>query len=72
MHWKEFELLEEVGLTGYERKALVTLMIHGVADAETLCRKGEVPSSKISRQWRNLLIWVSSKSNQRGRDSTPR
>src|SRR5438046_2783185 len=47
MRWKEFELLEEVGLTGYERKALITLMVHGVADAETLCRKGEVPSSKI-------------------------
>src|SRR5262245_55621454 len=47
MLWKEFELLEEVGLTGYERKALITLMVHGVADAETLCRKGEVPSSKI-------------------------
>jgi transcriptional regulator TrmB len=47
MRWQEFELLEEVGLTGYERKALITLMAHGVADAETLCRKGEVPSSKI-------------------------
>ncbi len=47
MRWKEFELLEEVGLTGYERKALITLIVHGVADAETLCRKGEVPSSKI-------------------------
>ena len=54
MHWKEFELLEEVGLTGYERKALVTLMIHGVADAETLCRKGEVPSSKIYQAMEKL------------------
>ncbi len=47
MRWQQFELLEEIGLTSYERKALVTLMVHGVADAETLCRKGEVPSSKI-------------------------
>jgi sugar-specific transcriptional regulator TrmB len=47
MRWQDFELLSEVGLTGYERKALVTLMVHGVADAETICRKGEVPSSKI-------------------------
>jgi len=54
MHWKEFELLEEVGLTGYERKALVTLMVHGVADAETLCRKGEVPSSKIYQAMEKL------------------
>jgi len=54
MRWKEFELLEEVGLTGYERKALVTLMVHGVADAETLCRKGEVPSSKIYQAMEKL------------------
>ena len=54
MRWQEFELLEEVGLTGYERKALVTLMVHGVADAETLCRKGEVPSSKIYQAMEKL------------------
>ena len=54
MRWQEFELLEEIGLTGYERKALVTLMVHGVADAETLCRKGEVPSSKIYQAMEKL------------------
>jgi len=54
MRWQEFELLEEVGLTGYERKALITLMVHGVADAETLCRKGEVPSSKIYQAMEKL------------------
>ena len=54
MRWQEFELLEEVGLTAYERKALVTLMVHGVADAETLCRKGEVPSSKIYQAMEKL------------------
>jgi HTH-type transcriptional regulator, sugar sensing transcriptional regulator len=47
MRWQELELLAQIGLSGYERKALVTLMVHGVADAETLCREGEVPSSKI-------------------------
>jgi hypothetical protein len=40
-------VLEELGFTNYERRALRTLMIHGVADAETLCREGDVPSSKI-------------------------
>lgn len=40
-------LLEELGFTQYERRTLRTLMLHGVADAETLCREGDVPSSKI-------------------------
>ena len=47
MRWEELDLLAEVGLTGYERKALATLMAQGVANAETLCREGGVPSSKI-------------------------
>jgi HTH-type transcriptional regulator, sugar sensing transcriptional regulator len=54
MQWRKLELLEQVGLTGYERKALVTLMVHGVADAETLCREGDVPSSKIYRAMEKL------------------
>jgi HTH-type transcriptional regulator, sugar sensing transcriptional regulator len=54
MHWQKLELLEQVGLTGYERKALVTLMVHGVADAETLCREGDVPTSKIYRAMEKL------------------
>jgi HTH-type transcriptional regulator, sugar sensing transcriptional regulator len=41
------DLLQEIGLTLYERKALEALMVRGVADADTLCREGEVPSSKI-------------------------
>jgi Sugar-specific transcriptional regulator TrmB len=36
-----------VGLTRYERKALMALMLCGVADAATLCREGSVPTSKI-------------------------
>src|SRR5262245_64152377 len=39
--------LEEIGLTLYERKSLMALMLCGVADAATLCREGAVPSSKI-------------------------
>jgi hypothetical protein len=39
--------LEDVGLSLYERKALMALMLCGVADAATLCREGDVPSSKI-------------------------
>ena len=41
------ELLQELGFTQYERLTLQTLMQHGVADAETLCREGDIPSSKI-------------------------
>jgi sugar-specific transcriptional regulator TrmB len=41
------EQLEHVGLTLYDRKALMALMLCGVADAATLCREGSVPSSKI-------------------------
>jgi HTH-type transcriptional regulator, sugar sensing transcriptional regulator len=48
------ELLAELGLTLYERKALVTLMIFGVADAATLCREGAIPTSKIYRAMEKL------------------
>ena len=41
------EQLAHVGLTLYERKALMALMLCGVADAATLCREGHVPTSKI-------------------------
>jgi sugar-specific transcriptional regulator TrmB len=41
------EQLAQVGLTLYERKALMALMLCGVADASTLCREGAVPTSKI-------------------------
>ncbi|MCC6538801.1 MAG: hypothetical protein IT162_14700 [Bryobacterales bacterium] len=40
-------LLEELGFTQYERRTLRALMLHSVADAETLCQQGGVPSSKI-------------------------
>lgn len=45
--WRDFALLEEAGFGGYEKRALVTLAVHGVADAALLCREGGIPSSKI-------------------------
>jgi sugar-specific transcriptional regulator TrmB len=44
---RDLELLAELGFTQYERRTLRTLMVHGVADADTLCREGDIPSSKI-------------------------
>jgi sugar-specific transcriptional regulator TrmB len=44
---RDLELLTELGFTQYERRTLRTLMVQGVADAETLCREGDIPSSKI-------------------------
>ncbi len=54
MALRDPELLEDIGLTTYERKALVTVMAFGVADAATLCREGEIPSSKIYRAMEKL------------------
>jgi HTH-type transcriptional regulator, sugar sensing transcriptional regulator len=51
---QRLDLLEEIGLTLYERKAFEALMIQGVADADTLCREGEVPSSKIYQAMEKL------------------
>jgi sugar-specific transcriptional regulator TrmB len=47
MHLPDIEILMELGFTQYERRALTTLMLRGVADAETLCREGDIPTSKI-------------------------
>lgn len=46
--------LSDLGLTQYERQALVTLMVSGVADAATLCREGAIPTSKIYRAMEKL------------------
>ena len=45
--WAEFGLLDEAGFGSYEKRALVTLAVHGVSDAATLCRDGDIPTSKI-------------------------
>ena len=47
MRLEDPQLLEHIGLTLYERKALMALMLCGVADAGTMCRTGDVPTSKI-------------------------
>ncbi len=47
MRWSEVALLDEAGFSLYEKRALVTLAVHGVADAATLCREGDIPTSKI-------------------------
>jgi len=47
MHLPDPDQLEHIGLALYERKALMALMLCGVADAATLCREGSVPTSKI-------------------------
>lgn len=47
MHWPDFALLDDAGFSRYEKRALVTLTRLGVADAATLCREGEIPTSKI-------------------------
>ena len=43
----DFEMLARIGLTQYERQALIALLKRGVADAAALCEEGEVPTSKI-------------------------
>src|SRR5262245_60409445 len=47
-------VLGEVGLTFYERQALLTLMVSGVADAGVVCRDGDIPTSKIYRSMERL------------------
>ena len=47
MRWSDVALLDEAGFSLYEKRALVTLAVHGVADAATLCREGDIPTSKI-------------------------
>lgn len=47
MRWSDVALLDDAGFSLYEKRALVTLTRHGVADAATLCRDGEIPTSKI-------------------------
>ncbi len=54
MRWQDLDILAEIGLTTYERKALAALMVQGVADAETLCREGAVPTSKIYQAMEKL------------------
>lgn len=47
LSWTELGLLDEVGFTIYEKKALAASVRLGVADAATLCREGDIPTSKV-------------------------
>jgi hypothetical protein len=47
VRWPDVSLLDDAGFSLYEKRALVTLAVHGVADAATLCREGGIPTSKI-------------------------
>jgi hypothetical protein len=49
VHVPDPEILEQIGLSRHERKALAALAILGVADAATLCREAAIPTSKIYR-----------------------
>jgi HTH-type transcriptional regulator, sugar sensing transcriptional regulator len=54
MRLPELEILAEISLSRDERCALVALMSLGVSDAATLCREGDIPSSKIYRAMEKL------------------
>ena len=54
MRLRDFDLLDEIGLTSYEKSALLTLMRLGVADAASLCREGAIPTSKIYQAMEKL------------------
>ena len=47
MRWNDLALLDELGFSSYEKRALVALGVLGVADAASLCRESEIPTSKI-------------------------
>jgi len=54
MRLPDLELLEELDLSRDERSGLAALMSLGVSDAATLCRVGEIPSSKVYRAMERL------------------
>lgn len=54
MRWPDVSLLDEAGFSTYETRALVTLAVHGVADAATLCREGAIPTSKVYQAMEKL------------------
>lgn len=47
MQWFELSLLDDLDFSIYEKKALAALAALGVADAASLCRQGDIPTSKI-------------------------
>jgi sugar-specific transcriptional regulator TrmB len=54
MRWHELAVLDDLGFSIYDKKALACVCQLGVADAATLCREGEIPTSKIYRSMEKL------------------
>lgn len=50
----DFLPLERIGLNMYDRRALITLLRKGIADASILCEEGDVPTSKIYQSMEKL------------------
>jgi hypothetical protein len=55
MRLQDAALLDDLDFSVYETKALLALVDLGIADARTLCREGEIPSSKIYRAMERLI-----------------
>ncbi len=54
MDWRELTALDELGFSSFDKKALVILTTLGVADAATICREGDIPTSKIYHSMEKL------------------
>jgi hypothetical protein len=54
VHWQDVAQLDEAGFSMYEKRALVTLARLSVADAASLCREGEIPTSKLYQAMEKL------------------
>jgi len=54
MNWHKLGVLDDLGFSIYEKKALATIGVLGVADAATMCREGDIPTSKIYRAMEKL------------------
>ena len=55
MRVHEAALLDDLHFSVFEKKALLALVDLGIADALTLCREGDIPSSKIYRAMERLV-----------------
>ncbi len=54
MGWHRLGPLDDLGFSIYEKKALATIAVLGVADAAAVCREGDIPTSKIYRAMEKL------------------
>jgi HTH-type transcriptional regulator, sugar sensing transcriptional regulator len=55
MRLQDAALLDDLRFSVYEKKALLALVDLGMADAGTLCREADIPSSKIYRAMERLV-----------------